>query len=217
MTDQKRFLLVAGNIGAGKTSLTRRLAERLEWQSGYESVGKNPYLADFYGDMQKWSFHLQVFLLGNRARQHQALALSQRSAISDRSIYEDAHIFARALLELGNLAQRDHDAYRSVFELVTDGLYRPDLLIFLKAPVDTLMDRIQRRGRAMEKGITPDYLGLLDRYYDEWIAAFDICPVLTIDSDAYNFVDSETDLTSVIGKIKAELVAWEPAGPKDTQ
>ncbi len=212
MTHQKRFLLVAGNIGAGKTSLTRRLGERLDWQSGYESVGENPYLADFYGDMRQWSFHLQIFLLGNRARQHQGLALAQKSAIADRSIYEDAHIFARALLELGNLSQRDYDAYRSVFELVTDGLYRPDLLVFLKAPVDTLLERIHERGREMEAGITADYLELLEQYYEDWIADFDICPVLTIESDQLNFVANESDLDKVIAQIEAQLVARKPAG-----
>ena len=215
MTDQKRFVLVSGNIGAGKTSLTRRLAQRLDWQAGFESVGENPYLADFYTDMQQWSFHLQVFLLGNRARQHQGLALSRHSAISDRSIYEDAHIFARALLELNNLDQRDHDAYRSVFELVTAGLYRPDLLIFLDAPVETLMERIRQRGREMERGITASYLSLLERYYKDGSPHIDICPILTIESDKYNFVASEDDLTRVIDKIETALLAWNRVTKKD--
>ena len=207
MHAQKRFLLVAGNIGAGKTSLTRRLSERLGWQSGYESIGENPYLADFYGDMRQWSFHLQVFLLGNRAQQHQNLALAPGSAIADRSIYEDAHIFARALHALGNLNQRDHDAYRAVYELVTDGLYRPDLLIFLDGPVDTLLDSIRQRGRAIEAGISADYLSLLASYYKEWIAGFDLCPVLTIPSHELNFVADEAALDEVVRRIEATLSA----------
>ena len=204
---QKRFLLVAGNIGAGKTSLTRRLSERLGWQSGYESIGDNPFLADFYGDMRRWSFHLQIFLLGNRARQHQDLALAPGSAIADRSIYEDAHIFARALHALGNLNQRDHDAYRAVYELVTDGLYRPDLLIFLDAPVDTLLERIRQRGRAIEAGVNADYLTLLASYYTEWIASFNLCPVLTIPSHELNFVADEAALDEVIRRIETTLTA----------
>ena len=158
----KHFVLVAGNIGAGKTSLTERLGERLGWHTGYESVSDNPYLADFYDDMAKWAFHLQVFFIGHRAEQYLELYNKSQSAISDRSIYEDAFIFARALHHMGALSERDYDAYRHTFELVVSSLPKPDLLLYLKCPVPVLMDRIQRRGREMESGITSEYLTLLD-------------------------------------------------------
>ena len=147
----KHLVLVAGNIGAGKTSLTERLAARLNWQAGFESVADNPYLPDFYADMRAWSFHLQVFFLGHRAAQHKVLADSPRSAIIDRSIYEDVFIFARALHELNNLNERDYLAYRQLFDLVVDSLPPPALLIYLHASVDVLIERITQRGRAVEK------------------------------------------------------------------
>ena len=157
-TSRKRFILVAGNIGVGKTTLTRKLGERLNWQTGYESVDDNPYLSDFYGDMGKWGFHLQVFFLGHRAEQHLALANAECSAISDRSIYEDAHIFARGLNHSGNLSQRDLESYLSVYRRVVASLPVPDLLLYLKAPVPILLQRIRARGREMEEGIGADYL-----------------------------------------------------------
>ena len=140
------FVLVAGNIGSGKTSLTRRLGEALGWHTSFESVADNPYLPHFYADMRQWSFHLQVFFLGHRAEQHLALANGPVSAIADRSIYEDAHIFARALHGLNNLTDLDLASYRRVYELVVAGLPSPDLLIYLHAPVSVLMERIHQRG-----------------------------------------------------------------------
>ena len=201
----KHLVLVAGNIGAGKSSLTERLAARLNWDAEFESVADNPYLSDFYADMRAWSFHLQVFFLGHRAAQHKRLAESPRSAIIDRSIYEDAFIFARALRELGNLNERDYLAYRRLFDLVVDALPPPALLIYLRAPVEVLVERITRRGREMESGITPDYLGLLDRYYDEWLADFNLCPVLTIRSDSLDFVHRSEDLDVVVRRIDDRL------------
>jgi len=199
------LVLVAGNIGAGKTSLTERLAARLNWEAGFESVADNPYLPDFYGDMRAWSFHLQVFFLGHRAAQHKALARGARSSIIDRSIYEDAHIFARALHEMGNLNERDYLAYRRLFDLVVESLPAPAVLIYLRAPVEVLIDRISRRGREIESGITPDYLRLLDRYYDEWLADFNVCPVLTIRSDNLDFVHRTRDLDTVVKRIEDRL------------
>jgi len=157
----KRLIIVAGNIGAGKTSLTERIGSRLGWQTAFESVADNPYLPDFYADMRSWSFHLQVFFLGHRAEQYLELATSPQSAILDRSIYEDAYIFARALHHMGNINERDYFSYRRVFDLVVSSLPAPDLLIYLKAPVPVLVERIRRRGRDIESGITPDYLALL--------------------------------------------------------
>ncbi len=163
----KHIVVVAGNIGAGKTSLTERIGARLGWWTGYESVSDNPYLPDFYADMRTWSFHLQVFFLGHRAEQYLEAARDPRSAILDRSIYEDAYIFARALHHMGNLSERDYLAYRRLFELVVQGLPKPGLLIYLKAPASVLMERIHRRARNIETGISAEYLSLLDTFYDE--------------------------------------------------
>jgi deoxyadenosine/deoxycytidine kinase len=211
----KYFVLVAGNIGAGKTSLTERLGEHLEWQTAYESVADNPYLADFYQDMRQWAFHLQVFFLGHRAEQHMELARSSNSAIIDRSIYEDAEIFARAALKLGTISKRDYLTYRTIFDLVIGTLPSPDLLLYLRTPVDVLMERIRARGRDMEKGITTDYLNLLDSLYEEWIARFDLCPVLKIPpvkgkpEEVLDFVHKPRHLEIVISHIIEKLAGKE--------
>jgi deoxyadenosine/deoxycytidine kinase len=205
----KRLVLVAGNIGTGKTSLAERLGARLGWRAAFESVADNPYLADFYADMGQWSFHLQIFFLGHRAQQHLALANSSESAIADRSIYEDAHIFARALHHLGNLSERDYQAYRRVFDQVVDGLPRPDLLLYLQAPVPVLMERISRRGRAIESGITAEYLALLETFYEEWMQAFDLCPVLTLHTDDLDFVHKPKHLDIVVQRIQDKLAGKE--------
>jgi deoxyadenosine/deoxycytidine kinase len=204
-----RLILVAGNIGTGKTSLTERIGARLGWHSAFESVSDNPYLPDFYADMSKWSFHLQVFFLGHRAEQYLELASNPQSAIADRSIYEDAYIFARALHHLGNLSERDYLAYRRVFDLVTRSLPAPDLMIYLKCPVSALMERISRRGRQMESGITTDYLALLDSFYDDWMETFQICPVLTIPSDDLDFVHKPRHLDIVVKRIQDKLTGKE--------
>lgn len=205
----KHLILVAGNIGAGKTSITERIGERLGFDTGYESVSDNPYLPDFYKDMRVWSFHLQIFFLGHRAQQHLDLAGRQKSAILDRSIYEDAYIFARALHHMGNLSERDYAAYRNVFELVMRSLPSPDLLVYLKAPVDMLVQRIQRRGRAIESGISAEYLSLLDHFYEEWIQNYDLSPVLTIRSDDLDFVHKPQHLDIVIKRIQEKLSGRE--------
>jgi deoxyadenosine/deoxycytidine kinase len=205
----KHLVLVAGNIGAGKTSLTERIGTRLGWWTGFESVADNPYLADFYGDMHAWSFHLQIFFLGHRAEQYLQAAHDARSAVLDRRIYEDAYIFARALHHMGNLAERDYLAYRHLYELVVDSLPRPALLIYLKAPVFVLMERIRRRARNMETGISGEYLSLLDSFYDEWLASFDLCPVLTIRSDDLDFVHQPGHLETVVERIQDKLAGKE--------
>jgi deoxyadenosine/deoxycytidine kinase len=211
----KRLIVVAGNIGAGKTSLTERLGSRLGWETAFESVSDNPYLPDFYADMRAWSFHLQIFFLGHRSNQYLDLARSERSAILDRSIYEDAYIFARALHHLGNLNERDYLAYRRVFELLVSTLPPPNLLINLKAPVDVLMERIRRRGRDIESGITADYLTLLDSFYDDWMTSFDVCPVLTIHTgqlgreSPLDFVHNSHHLDIVVERIQDKLAGKE--------
>lgn len=205
----KHFVLVAGNIASGKTSLTEQLGKRLGWSTAYESVADNPYLADFYGDMEKWSFHLNVFFLGHRAEQHRLLAQMKNSAIIDRSIYEDAEIFARASERLGNLSGRDFETYLSVFKLVVQNLPVPDLLIFLRAPVPILQERIRSRGRNMEEGIPVDYLQLLETLYDDWMNHFDLCPVLTIPADNLDFVNKKKHLDIVVERIHDKLSGKE--------
>jgi deoxyadenosine/deoxycytidine kinase len=205
----KRFILVAGNIGAGKTSLAERLGGRLGWVTGFESVVDNPYLADFYTDMRQWSFHLQVFFLGHRAQQHLALANHPQSAIADRSIYEDAYIFARVLHHMSNLNERDYHSYRHVFDLVVQTLPRPDLLLYLTAPVPVLMERIRQRARPIEAGITAEYLTLLDTFYREWLDGFDLCPVLTIRTQQLDYVHHAHHLDTVIERMEAHLAGRE--------
>ena len=205
----KRLVLVAGNIGVGKTSLTERLGARLGWRTAFETVANNPYLPDFYANMKRWSFHLQVYFLGHRAEQHLELANDSQSAIADRSIYEDAFIFARALNHMGNLTERDYLSYRKIFDIVIAGLPAPDLLIYLKAPIDVLTSRIKQRGRAIESGIDEDYLRLLNSFYDDWLETFDICPVLTIRSDDLDFVHKAQHLDVVIHHIREILTGKE--------
>jgi deoxyadenosine/deoxycytidine kinase len=205
----KRLIVVAGNIGAGKTSLAERIGSRLGWKSAFESVSDNPYLSDFYADMRSWSFHLQIFFLGHRASQYLEIANDPQSAILDRSIYEDAYIFARALYSMNNLTERDYLAYRRVFSLVVDHLPPPDLLIYLRAPVSILMSRIQSRGRSIESGIDAEYLGLLESYYDDWMGSFDLCPVLTIRTDDLDFVHKPKHLDIVVQRIQDRLSGKE--------
>jgi deoxyadenosine/deoxycytidine kinase len=205
----KHLVVVAGNIGAVKTSLAERIGARLGWWTGYESVVDNPYLSDFYADMRTWSFHLQIFFLGHRAEQYLMAVRDPRSAILDRSIYEDAYIFARALHHLGHLSERDYLTYRRLFDRVVETLPPPRLLIYLKAPVAVLMERIQRRAREMERGITAEYLSLLERFYEEWLARFDLCPVLTIRSDDLDFVHRPQHLDLVIARMMDKLSGHE--------
>lgn len=205
----KRLILLAGNIGSGKTSLTERIGARLNWCTAYESVADNPYLPNFYADMRQWSFHLQIFFLGHRAEQHLALWQDPRSAIIDRSIYEDAFIFARALNHMGNLSDLDYQSYRRVFDLVVRGLPAPSLLVYLKAPVPVLMERIRQRARNIETGISEDYLTLLESFYEDWIASFDLCPVLTIRTDDLDFVHKPIHLDTVVQHIQEKLSGKE--------
>jgi deoxyadenosine/deoxycytidine kinase len=209
MLMRKKIIVVAGNIGAGKTSLTERIGARMGWLTSYESVSDNPYLPDFYADMKTWSFHLQVYFLGHRADQYLQIANASRSALLDRSIYEDAYIFARALHHMGNLSERDYMAYRRLFDVVVNGLPAPDLLIYLKAPVEVLMERIHKRARGMETGISAEYLTLLDSFYDDWLKAFDLCPVMTIRTDNLDYVNQSSALDTVTKRITDKLAGKE--------
>jgi len=205
----KKLILVAGNIGSGKTSLTERIGQNLGWRTAYESVADNPYLPNFYADMRAWAFHLQVYFLGHRARQHVDLWNDERSAIVDRSIYEDAFIFARALNKMGNLTDLDYNSYLSVFDLVIKSLPAPSLLVYLKCPVPVLVDRIHNRARDMESTITADYLSLLDSFYEDWLSSFDLCPVLTLRTDDLDFVHKPDHMNLVISTIQEKLSGRE--------
>ncbi len=205
----KRTIVVAGNIGSGKTSLTERIGARLGWKTAFESVADNPYLPDFYKDMKVWSFHLQVYFLGHRAEQYLKLVNDPLSCILDRSIYEDAYIFSRALNHMGNLNEQDYFTYRRLFELVVSRLPSPDLLIVLRAPVAVLMKRIQARARNIETGISYDYLTLLDSFYDDWMKDFDLCPVLTIQTENLDYVHYDDALDIVTERINNTLSGKE--------
>ncbi|NMB59489.1 MAG: deoxynucleoside kinase [Chloroflexi bacterium] len=212
----KKLILVAGNIGSGKTSLTERIGQNLGWRTAYESVADNPYLPNFYADMRSWAFHLQVYFLGHRARQHMDLWNDERSAIVDRSIYEDAFIFARALNKMVNLTELDYKSYLSVFDLVIKSLPVPSLLVYLKCPVPLLMERIHSRAREMESTITADYLSLLDSYYEDWLSSFDLCPVLTLRTDDLDFVHKPEHMKLVISTIQEKLAGREELSFKNS-
>jgi deoxyadenosine/deoxycytidine kinase len=205
----KRIIVVAGNIGVGKTSLTERIGARLRWRTDFESVADNPYLPDFYKNMHDWSFHLQIYFLGHRAQQYLEAANDPRSVILDRSIFEDFHIFTRALSAMGNIAERDYLTYRRIYELVVGTLPPPNLLIYLQAPVPVLMDRIHQRARNIETGISESYLYSLESYYDEWLKDFDLCPVLTIHTDNLDYVHQPRALKLVIDRIQDKLAGKE--------
>ena len=192
-----------------KTSSTERMGSRLGWKTAFESVSDNPYLADFYRDMKTWSFHLQVFFLGHRAEQYLQLFNNPVSAILDRSIFEDAFIFARALNHLGNLNEHDYHTYLRLYRLVVSQLPTPDLLIVLRAPVSVLMDRIQKRARNIETGISADYLSLLDSFYEDWMKDFDLCPVLTLQTENLDYVHNTKAMDIVEQKIIEKLAGKE--------
>jgi deoxyadenosine/deoxycytidine kinase len=199
------FIAVAGNIGSGKSSLTRLLAQHFGWKAYFESVDDNPYLPDFYADMKRWSFHLQIYFLANRFKHHKRMTETGESVIQDRSIYEDAEIFARNLYDIGKMDQRDYDNYASLFEVMTDYLKTPDLMIYLRASVDTLVQQISRRGRSFEQGIQREYLEQLNKHYESWVGRYKRGPLLTVQSDHLDFVNREQDLRHVIELVQKKL------------
>ena len=196
---------IAGNIGAGKTTLTRLLAKHYQWETQFETVDDNPYLNDFYNDMQRWSFNLQIFFLHNRFQQIVDIQKSERSVIQDRTIYEDANIFAPNLHEMGLMSKRDFDNYYAFFTTLKTMVQPPDLLIYLKASVPTLVSQIQKRGREYEENIRLDYLKRLNEYYNKWIDGYQEGPLLVIDCDKNKFGENEADLGDIIGKIDSTL------------
>jgi deoxyadenosine/deoxycytidine kinase len=198
-------IAIAGNIGSGKTSLTGLLSKRYGWEAHYEDVEANPYLHSFYEDMQRWSFNLQVYFLNSRFRQVVNIRRSGRTVIQDRTIYEDANIFAPNLHAMNLMSTRDFDNYRSLFELMTSFIQPPDLLIYLRASVPTLVQQIQKRGRDYENSIRLDYLKSLNDRYEEWIGSYDIGKLLIIDVDKIKFVEDPEGLGTIINRIDAEI------------
>tara|TARA_R110001583_G_scaffold86860_1_gene226717 strand:- start:53591 stop:54205 length:615 start_codon:yes stop_codon:yes gene_type:complete len=196
---------IAGNIGAGKTTLTKLLAKHYKWDPHFESVDENPYLDDFYGEMERWSFNLQVFFLNSRFRQVLEIRESGRSIIQDRTIYEDARIFAPNLHAMGLMPNRDFKNYESLFELMERLVTPPDLLIYLRASIPTLVGQIHKRGRDYENSISIDYLSRLNERYEAWITKYTKGKLLIVDVDNLNFVDNQEDLGSIIDKIDAQI------------
>jgi deoxyadenosine/deoxycytidine kinase len=196
---------IAGNIGSGKTTLTRLLSKHYKWQPHYEEVDDNPYLDDFYNQMERWSFNLQIYFLNSRFRQILDIRNSGKNVIQDRTIYEDAYIFAPNLHAMGLMTNRDFENYKSLFDLMEEVTESPDLIIYLRSSIPNLVAQIHKRGREYENSISIDYLSRLNERYEAWVHKYDKGKLLVIDVDNLNFVDKPEDLGSVINKIDAEL------------
>jgi len=204
-TGKKYFISVAGNIGSGKSSLTKMIAKEFGWVPYYESVQDNPYLSDFYDDMRRWSFQLQVYFLSHRFHTHKKIIDSKKSVIQDRSIYEDVEIFARNLYLMGRMEKRDYQNYRALFYEMVSYLKAPDLVVYLKADVKTLFKQIKLRGRDFEQSIEKKYIERLNRSYKKWINEYKLGKVLVIESDNIDFVNNSDDFKNIISSIKKNL------------
>ncbi|CAI8201216.1 MAG: Deoxyadenosine/deoxycytidine kinase [Flavobacteriaceae bacterium] len=198
-------IAIAGNIGAGKTTLTNLLAKHFKWEPQFEEVITNPYLDDFYTQMERWSFNLQIYFLNTRFRQILSIRESGKSVIQDRTIYEDAFIFAPNLHEMGLMTGRDFENYQSLFELMESLVAPPDLMIYLRSSIPNLVKQIHKRGRSYENGISIDYLNRLNEKYEDWVKGYDKGKLIIIDVDNLDFVDNPEDLGSIVNKIDAEL------------
>jgi deoxyadenosine/deoxycytidine kinase len=201
----KKFIRVAGNIGVGKSSLVLRLSHRLRWQPFFEPEANNPYLADFYEDMDAWGFHSQIYFLGHRLRVYRELTECPDSVILDRSLYEDAEIFAYTLYQNGHLSRRDHETYEALYQSLLNFLPMPDLVIYLRAAVDTLVNRIQQRDRDYERTIDRAYLEQLNTAYENWITGFSLCPVLTVPADNLDFVSQPDHMDLILKKVEEKI------------
>lgn len=205
MADQKIFVAVAGNIGTGKTTLTKMLSQRFGWEAHFEVVAENPYLADFYRDMRRYSFPLQIFFLNSRFKAHQMVTERTNSAIQDRTIYEDAAIFARNLFEQGQMEERDYQNYLELYRVMASFLSPPDLIIYLRKSLPKLKERIAQRGRDYEKNIPDEYLSSLNRYYDDWMDSYDVGKKLIVESDHLDFIDRPEDFDQLCLQIVDNL------------
>ena len=202
---KKYSIAIAGNMGVGKSTLTRLVADNLEWTPFYEAVDDNPYLADFYRDMPQWSFHSQIFFLSRRLRLLRSMLNHPGTVIQDRTIYEDAEIFARNLYQRGNMSKRDYHVYRGLFEEFIQFLPAPDLMLYLKASVPTLIERIHRRGRDFEQEVSPLYLQQLNELYNAWIDDFTLCPILIVPADDLDFVRFDNHFITIKERIIERL------------
>ncbi len=200
-----KHIAIAGNIGSGKTTLTTLLAKHYKWTPHYEDIEHNPYLVDFYEDMPRWAFNLQVYFLNTRIKHLIDIRGGMDTVIQDRTIYEDAYIFAPNLFDMGLMTKRDFENYTSFFENLKTLIQPPDLLIYLKASVPALVDQIQKRGREYEENLRLDYLKRLNGFYNKWIDKYKDGPILIIDVDNCNFADKEEDLADVVRKIETQL------------
>jgi deoxyadenosine/deoxycytidine kinase len=198
-------IAIVGNIGAGKTTLTELLSKHFTWEAQFEAVDNNPYLEDFYGDMKRWSFNLQIYFLNSRFQQLIELQQGDKNIIQDRTIYEDAYIFAENLHDMGLMSGRDYENYRAIFDNITTFIKPPDLLIYLKASVPTLVNNIQRRGREYESGIRLDYLSKLNDKYKKWIDNYKQGKLLVLDKDNLDFANNPEDLGFIIQSIEREI------------
>lgn len=198
-------IAVAGNIGSGKTTLTGLLAKNFGWEAHYEDVESNPYLHSFYEDMQRWSFNLQIYFLNSRFRQIVTIRNSGKDVIQDRTIYEDAYIFAPNLHSMNLMETRDYENYSALFELISSFIKAPDLLIYLRSSVPNLVKQIQRRGRSYEEAIRLDYLKSLNERYEAWITKYKLGKLLIVDVDDINFADNPKDLGWIIDRVNAEV------------
>ena len=198
-------IAIAGNIGAGKTTLTNLLAKHFKWEPQFEEVITNPYLDDFYTQMERWSFNLQIYFLNTRFRQILSIRESGKSVIQDRTIYEDAFIFAPNLHDMGLRTGRDFENYKSLFELMESLVAPPDLMIYLRSSIPNLVKQIHKRGRSYENGISIDYLNRLNERYEDWVKGYDKGKLLIFDVDNLDFVDNPEDLGSIVNRIDAEL------------
>ena len=201
-----KFIVIAGNIGTGKSSLVGLLSAQLGFEPFYEPVNDNPYLADFYQDMPAWAFHSQIYFLTRRLRIHNQLLAVQGSVIQDRSVYEDAEVFAHNLFLQGAIRQRDYDTYQDLYKVLVDFLPPPDLVVYLKASVETLQKRIALRGRDYERTISSEYLSQLNNLYESWTGSFTLCPLLTVPCDNLDFVARPEHLTLIVDKVKEMLI-----------
>jgi deoxyadenosine/deoxycytidine kinase len=205
----KKFIAVAGNIGVGKSTLVEMLGRQLGWEPFYEPVTENPYLSDFYKDMKAWGFHSQIFFLSHRLQIHHQLVQYSGSVIQDRSVYEDAEVFARNLFMQGHLSDRDFQTYQTLYHTLTEFLPPPDLVIYLRASVKTLLQRIALRDRDYERTISPDYLQQLNGLYEDWINHFTLCPVLTVPADDLDYVAHSRHLSLILQKVQEKLTGKE--------
>ncbi len=200
-----KHVAIAGNIGAGKTTLAQKLSHHYQWQTEFEAVEDNPYLVDFYADMKQWSFHLQVYFLNSRLNQVRRIREHELTVVQDRSIYEDCYVFAKNLFESGNMTERDYHNYLALFNSMSPVITPPDLLIYLRADIPKLVDQIEKRGRNYEETMRIDYLKTLNQHYEEWIKGYDLGKLIIIDVNQLDYLQNVEDFALIVSKIDTEI------------